>query len=180
MDFLMSIWNFFATNILTQPAYFIGLMVFVGYMLLRKPLYDALAGFIKATVGYMILAVGSGGLTNNFRPILVGLKDRFNLDAMVIDPYFGQNAVTAGIGGTVWTYILTGNVIVTSCIYHEPCIGSFKEMDKNACGIYNRSRTDATGIYSILADSVLFPKTWRYSDSDRYGLDPWFILGSWF
>lgn len=98
MDFLMSIWNFFATNILTQPAYFIGLMVFVGYMLLRKPLYDALAGFIKATVGYMILAVGSGGLTNNFRPILVGLKDRFNLDAMVIDPYFGQNAVTAGLG----------------------------------------------------------------------------------
>lgn len=98
MDFLMSIWNFFATNILTQPAYFIGLMVFVGYMLLRKPLYDALAGFIKATVGYMILAVGSGGLTNNFRPILVGLKDRFNLDAMIIDPYFGQNAVTAGIG----------------------------------------------------------------------------------
>ena len=95
MDFLMSIWSFFATNILTQPAYFIGLMVLVGYLLLKKPLYEAFAGFIKATVGYMILAVGSGGLVNNFRPILVGLKDRFNLDAMVIDPYFGQNAVTA-------------------------------------------------------------------------------------
>ena len=97
MEFLMSIWNFFATNILTQPAYFIGLMVLVGYLLLRKPIYEAAAGFIKATVGYMILSVGSGGLVNNFRPILVGLKDRFNLDAMVIDPYFGQNAVTAGI-----------------------------------------------------------------------------------
>lgn len=98
MDFLMSIWNFFATNILTQPAYFIGLMVLVGYILLKKPLYDAFAGFIKATVGYLILTVGSGGLVNNFRPILVGLKDRFNLDAMVIDPYFGQNAVTNGLG----------------------------------------------------------------------------------
>lgn len=98
MDFLMSIWSFFATNILTQPAYFIGVMVLVGYLLLKKPLYEAFAGFIKATVGYMILAVGSGGLVNNFRPILVGLKDRFNLDAMVIDPYFGQNAVTAGLG----------------------------------------------------------------------------------
>jgi PTS system ascorbate-specific IIC component len=65
--------------------------------LLRKPWYDAIAGFIKATVGYMILAVGSGGLVNNFRPILVGLNDRFQLDAMVIDPYFGQNAVTAGL-----------------------------------------------------------------------------------
>jgi PTS system ascorbate-specific IIC component len=90
-------WSYFARNILTQPAYFIGLIVLVGYILLRRPWYDALAGFIKATVGYMILAVGSGGLVNNFRPILVGLNDRFHLDAMVIDPYFGQNAVTAGL-----------------------------------------------------------------------------------
>ncbi|MDO4942675.1 MAG: PTS ascorbate transporter subunit IIC, partial [Lachnospiraceae bacterium] len=29
--------------------------------------------------------------------VLVGLKDRFNMDAMVIDPYFGQNAVTDGV-----------------------------------------------------------------------------------
>ncbi|MFV0479431.1 MAG: PTS ascorbate transporter subunit IIC [Anaerorhabdus sp.] len=97
MEFLMEIWSFFATNILTQPAYFIGLIVFIGYVLLKKPLYESFAGFIKATVGYMILAVGSGGLVSNFRPILVGLKDRFNLEAMVIDPYFGQNAVTAGL-----------------------------------------------------------------------------------
>lgn len=97
MNFLLDIWKFFASNILTQPAYFIGIMVLVGYLLLRKPIYEAFAGFIKATVGYMILSVGSGGLVNNFRPILVGLKDRFNLDAMVIDPYFGQNAVTSGL-----------------------------------------------------------------------------------
>lgn len=97
MEFILSIWGFFAENILTQPAYFIGLIVFVGYLLLRKPIYDAFAGFIKATVGYMILSVGSGGLVNSFRPILVGLKDRFDLNAMVIDPYFGQNAVTSGL-----------------------------------------------------------------------------------
>lgn len=97
LGYLNSAWSYFASNILTQPAYFIGLMVLVGYILLKKPWYDAFSGFIKATVGYMILAVGSGGLVGNFRPILVGLKNRFNLDAMVIDPYFGQNAVTAGL-----------------------------------------------------------------------------------
>ncbi len=97
LDILNKIWTYFAANILTQPAYFIGFMVLFGYILLRRPWYDAFAGFIKATVGYMILAVGSGGLVNNFRPILVGLKERFNLNAMVIDPYFGQNAVTAGL-----------------------------------------------------------------------------------
>lgn len=44
-----------------------------------------------------VLTVGSSGLVSNFRPVLVGLKDVFKIDAMVIDPYFGQNAVTAGV-----------------------------------------------------------------------------------
>ena len=94
---LLSVWTYFANNILTQPAFFIGLIVIIGYILLKKPWYDVVAGGIKTIAGYMILLVGSGGLVNNFRPILVGLKDRFNLKAMVIDPYFGQNAVTAGV-----------------------------------------------------------------------------------
>ena len=93
MSILYDIWVWFASNILTKPAYFIGLIVLIGYILQKKTWYDSLAGFIKATVGFLILSVGSGGLVSNFRPILVGLKDRFNLDAMVIDPYFGQNAV---------------------------------------------------------------------------------------
>ncbi|MCJ7694490.1 MAG: PTS ascorbate transporter subunit IIC, partial [Anaerolineaceae bacterium] len=97
MEVLNTIWTFIVNNIITQPAYFIGIIVLIGYILLKKPWYDVLAGTIKAVVGYMILIVGSGGLVSNFRPILVGLKDRFNLDAMVIDPYFGQNAVTAGV-----------------------------------------------------------------------------------
>jgi PTS system ascorbate-specific IIC component len=97
MAILMTMWNYFATNVLQQPAFMIGLIVILGYVLLGKPWYDVLAGAIKAIVGYLILAVGSGGLVTNFRPVLVGLKDRFNLNAMVIDPYFGQNAVTAGV-----------------------------------------------------------------------------------
>ncbi len=97
MNILLNIWTYFSTNILQQPAFMIGLIVALGYILLKKPWYDVLAGVIKAIVGYLILTVGSGGLVSNFRPVLVGLKDRFNLDAMVIDPYFGQNAVTAGV-----------------------------------------------------------------------------------
>lgn len=96
-DFLLNIWTYFAENILTQPAYLIGFIVLLGYILLKKPWYECLAGFLKATIGYFILIVGSAGLVNNFRPILVGLKDRFNLDAMVTDPYFGQNAVDHGL-----------------------------------------------------------------------------------
>lgn len=97
MEILMTIWTYFATNVLQQPAFMIGLIVMIGYILLGKAWYDVLAGVIKAIVGYLILTVGSNGLVSNFRPVLVGLKDRFNMDAMVIDPYFGQNAVTDGV-----------------------------------------------------------------------------------
>ncbi len=93
----MEIWSYFATNILQKPEFMIGLIVMIGYILLGKPWYETVAGTLKAIVGYLILMVGSIGLTQNFRPVLVGLKDRFQMDAMVIDPYFGQNAVTAGV-----------------------------------------------------------------------------------
>ena len=97
MDFLMSVWEFFQNNILTKPQFFIGFIVFAGYLLLGKPIYECLAGFIKATVGYMILGVASGGLISNFRPVLAGLKDRFELSAAVIDPYFGQTAAQMSV-----------------------------------------------------------------------------------
>lgn len=97
MNVLLSIWSFFQVNILTKPAFFVGLIVLIGYLLLRRPLYEAFAGFVKATVGYMILNVAAGGLVVTFRPILAALKDRFNLSAAVIDPYFGQAAAQAAV-----------------------------------------------------------------------------------
>ena len=62
MEFLYNLWGFFSKNILQQPAFFIALIVLVGYILLKKPWYDSLAGFIKASVGYLILIAGAGGL----------------------------------------------------------------------------------------------------------------------
>lgn len=97
MEILLAVWEFFQNNILTKPQFFIGFIVFAGYLLLRKPLYECLAGFIKAVVGYMILNVASGGLVGNFRPVLAGLKDRFELSAAVIDPYFGQTAAQMSV-----------------------------------------------------------------------------------
>ncbi len=75
----------------------VGFLTLLGYCLMGKKWYDTLAGTLKAIIGMLILNVGSGGLTSTFRPILAGLKDRFNLTACVIDPYYGQNAVTAGV-----------------------------------------------------------------------------------
>ena len=97
MQVLTSIWEFFANNILKNAPHMIGFIVLLGYLLKGEKWYTTLGGTLKAVIGMLILNVGSGGLVSNFRPILVGLKDRFNLNATVIDPYFGQNAVTDGV-----------------------------------------------------------------------------------
>jgi PTS system ascorbate-specific IIC component len=75
----------------------IGFLVLLGSILLKKKWYDTIASTLKAIIGMLILNAGSSGLTSTFRPILAGLRDRFNLSAVVIDPYYGQNAVTEGL-----------------------------------------------------------------------------------
>jgi PTS system ascorbate-specific IIC component len=98
MNFLLNAWTFFAKNVLQQPAFFIGFMVLIGSAMMKKPFHEVIASFIKATVGYMILSVGSGGLVNNCRPILAGIKDKFNMGAVIIDPYYGQSAIDTALG----------------------------------------------------------------------------------
>ncbi|SFD08323.1 PTS ascorbate transporter subunit IIC [Clostridium uliginosum] len=118
MDILMSIWKFFQVNILTNPAFFIGFIVLIGYLLLKRPIYEAIAGFIKAIVGYLILNVAAGGLVSNFRPILAGLKDRFNLTAAVIDPYFGQTAAQSAIENIGRSFSLMMMVLLIAFIFN--------------------------------------------------------------
>lgn len=97
MATLSAIWEFFATYILQKAPYMVGFLVLIGYILKKEKWYNTLGGTLKAIIGMLILNAGSGGLVSNFRPILVGLRERFNLTAVVIDPYYGQNAVTAGV-----------------------------------------------------------------------------------
>lgn len=97
MTQIQGILTWFGQNILIKPAFLVGFLVFVGYLLLKKPFYEAFGGFLKATVGYLILNVGAGGLVVTFRPILAGLDAKYQLSASVIDPYFGLNAVSKAL-----------------------------------------------------------------------------------
>lgn len=112
MDFLTLFNDFskvFFNNILGKPEFFIGGLVFIGYLLMRKTFMESFGGFIKACVGMMIWSVGAGGLTATFRPILAGLNGRFDLNAAVIDPYFGlaaaQKAIEVAGSSLGWTMV---------------------------------------------------------------------------
>ena len=110
MDILMNIWSFFADYVLKQAPMMVGFLVLLGSILQKKKWYDSLASTLKAIIGMLILNAGSSGLVSTFRPILVGLRDRFQLSAVVIDPYYGQNAVTEGLEetfGVNFSYAMT-------------------------------------------------------------------------
>jgi ascorbate PTS system EIIC component len=94
MQILLSGFLGFINKFLGQAPLLLGVVVFIGYLLLKKKWYQALAGFIKTYVGFKILQVGTGGLVKTFKPIIESLSTRYNIEAFVIDPYFGQTSAT--------------------------------------------------------------------------------------
>ncbi len=94
MDFILEFFLGFVNKFLGQPPLMLGIVAFIGYMLLGRKWYEALAGFIKTFVGFKILQVGTGGLVKTFRPIIEALSERYGIEALVIDPYFGQTSAT--------------------------------------------------------------------------------------
>lgn len=87
---LNSVFQSISSNILTQPAYIVGLLVLVGMLALKKPWYEAISSMIKAVAGFLILNIGSGGFTSTFRPIVNALASKFNITASLIDTYTQQ------------------------------------------------------------------------------------------
>ena len=117
MEMLLAPLNWFSQNILQNPAFFVGLLVLIGYLLLKKPIYEVFAGFVKATVGYLILNVGAGGLVTTFRPILVALAKKFELKAAVIDPYFGLAAANTKLEEMGFISVATTALLILSLIH---------------------------------------------------------------
>lgn len=92
MDALVQFFEIFVNKFLAQPALLMGTIVFIGYLLLGKKIYEALSGFIKAYVGYAILQVGTAGLVSTFSPVIEALQKKFGISAYVMDPYFSQSS----------------------------------------------------------------------------------------
>ena len=97
MEILNTVWEVIFNNVISRPAIFIGLIVVVGYVLLKKKWYEVVAGFVKAAVGYMILQVGAKNLLGTVDPLIQAVKQKWGVSAVVIDPNFGLSAATAAL-----------------------------------------------------------------------------------
>lgn len=62
--------DFFVNQIFQNPAFFMGLVVLIGCIVLRKDAKSTLISVIKAIVGMMILSIGAGQLKNASQNII--------------------------------------------------------------------------------------------------------------
>lgn len=104
MEILNTCWQWFLTNIFTQTAQFMAIMVLIGLLIAKKSWYEALSGMLKAYIGYAVFNIASANMTATFRPILLGIREAFNLNATVSDPYYGMatiNQIIPSLGRTM-------------------------------------------------------------------------------
>ena len=106
---MLSFLQTLSSNLLTQPAFFIGIFVFIGLLALKKPLHECISGFLKTAVGFFILSIGSSGLTSTFMPVINALGTKFGISAAMVDTYFlvgqmyGKTGLYSIANAAAWT-----------------------------------------------------------------------------
>lgn len=85
MAILKGILDFFTGQIFQTPAYFMGLIVLLGCLLLRKGAKNTLVSVIKTIVGMMILGVGSGQLKTASENIIQLFTTRLGIQGVSTD-----------------------------------------------------------------------------------------------
>ncbi|MFE7119292.1 PTS ascorbate transporter subunit IIC [Streptomyces sp. NPDC057654] len=69
MDWLVSLAKFLVNEVLSQPAYLIGLITAAGLIALRKPAGQVVAGAIKSTMGFLLIGAGAGLVVKSLGPL---------------------------------------------------------------------------------------------------------------
>ncbi|MCF0218133.1 MAG: PTS ascorbate transporter subunit IIC [Malacoplasma sp.] len=79
-------------NFLGVPAILLGVLSFVGYLVLKRGFVDSFIGAIKTAIGVLLLNIGSTFLSGVVSPIFTGIKSVFGLQVVSLDPYIGWSS----------------------------------------------------------------------------------------
>ncbi len=59
---MQTIVNWLSTNIFTQTAFFMGILIALGLILMKKPLVDIAEGFLTGCLGYYVFNIGTSAM----------------------------------------------------------------------------------------------------------------------
>ena len=96
-------------QIFTQPFLLLAIVVFIGYMAMKQTVSKALIGAFKASIGIIVMGIGSGALSTNFGHLLTALRNSTGLQGAGLNTYstmtagFEKMDAVLGSGvGTTW------------------------------------------------------------------------------
>lgn len=73
----------FFQNILSEPAFLMGLIAFVGLIALKTPGHKVLTGTLGPILGYLMLSAGAGVIQANLNPLATLIQKGFNITGVV-------------------------------------------------------------------------------------------------
>lgn len=73
----------FLQDILTEPAFLIGLISFIGLVASKSKAHKVLTGTLGPILGYLMLDAGSGVIVSNLEPLAQMIEEGFNISGVV-------------------------------------------------------------------------------------------------
>lgn len=73
----------FLQDILTEPAFLIGMISFVGLVAMKSKFHKVLTGTMGPIIGYLMLSAGAGVIVENLSPLADMIEHGFNITGVV-------------------------------------------------------------------------------------------------
>ena len=95
-------------NILSEPAFLMGLIAFVGLIALRTPSHKVLTGTLGPILGYLMLAAGAGVIQNNLSPLASLIEKGFGITGVVPNNEAVTSVAQKILGVETMTILIVG------------------------------------------------------------------------
>ena len=79
--------NLLLKQVFTQPFMLLAIVVFIGYIAMKKKVSQALIGAFKASIGIIVMGMGSGALISNFGKLLTVLQNSTGVQGAGLNTY---------------------------------------------------------------------------------------------
>ena len=79
--------DLFLKQIFGQPFMLMGIVVFIGYCSMGEKISKSVMGAVKASIGVLVLGIGSGGLITNFNKIIDVIREGRGLKGAGLNTY---------------------------------------------------------------------------------------------
>ncbi|EKB55777.1 PTS ascorbate transporter subunit IIC [Falseniella ignava] len=101
----------FIQDIISEPAFLMGLIAFVGLVALREKPHKILTGTLGPILGYLMLSAGAGVIVSNLDPLAQMIEHGFNITGVVPNNEAVVSVAQEILGVETMTVLVVGLIV---------------------------------------------------------------------